>query len=255
MAIKFTRRQVAFGVSILFHALLAVVLLVWYVPRIQHGDGPSQQASRSTEENAEPDAAENASPAKLSQLADEPAEVSDEQVERSIESQVDAASKLSDEQKLSELEKNLQRLEKIADSKSVQKVSEKIAGTMGLDVDQYAEKPKPVGGTFNVDTSQLSEVRRTRRDDGGWSYESVMLDADGREMVVPLSEAEGESLFETFQLMKQYPMANGIYRSVVMPMMQKILEAQAMEFELPEAPPVDPVVELPETPGDLREIP
>lgn len=165
-----------------------------------------------------------------------------------MESQFDAASKLSEEQKRSELEKNLQRLKSIANTESVRQVSEKIAGSLGLDVTQYAgKKEASTEGTFDVETSQLSDVSRTRNSQGGWKYESVMVDADGREMTVPLSEAEGESLYETFQLMKRYPMAEGIYRSVVMPMMQQILETQQLELELPEAPVVNPRVEIPTT--------
>ncbi|MEO1525836.1 MAG: hypothetical protein AAFX06_10390 [Planctomycetota bacterium] len=241
---KLTRRQIALGVSISAHVVLAIVLLFWYVPRAKQSGATARTDAETLGETL--DRAAPQPPKAISEIAAESADVSDEQVERSLESQIDSASKLPDEQKLSELEKNLQRLESIADTESVQQVSEKIAGSLGLDVDQYADKAAPSDGQFNIDTSQLSDVKRIKNEKGGWSYESVMRDADGREMTVPLTEAEGESLYQTFQLMKQYPMAEGIYRSVVMPMMQKILEAQQMELQLPEPPEIEPVVEIPD---------
>ena len=52
-----------------------------------------------------------------------------------------------------------------------------------------------------------------------------MVDDSGREMEVPMTEAEGEGMYQTFQQMKKFPVAAGIYRKVVMPMIQKTLEA------------------------------
>ncbi|MGB7345940.1 MAG: hypothetical protein WBD20_17110, partial [Pirellulaceae bacterium] len=48
----------------------------------------------------------------------------------------------------------------------------------------------------------------------------------GRTSQVELSAAEGETMHEVFTKMKKYPMAAGIYRSVVMPMLQKLIEAE-----------------------------
>ena len=45
-------------------------------------------------------------------------------------------------------------------------------------------------------------------------------------MTVPMSAAEGETVYNTFQQMKKYPFAEGIYRGVVMPLIQKMLEAE-----------------------------
>ncbi|MEL6106071.1 MAG: hypothetical protein AAFU85_08545 [Planctomycetota bacterium] len=240
---RLNRRQIAVGVSLFVHLVLAIVLLLWYIPNASRTGGAPQAASSPSDQTAAP----APPPRELSEIAAATAEVSDRQIERSLESQLDAASKLTDERKRSELEKNLDRLESIANAESVKQVSEKIAGSLGLDVSQYANKESSAEGPFDVDTSQLSDVSRTRKDDGGWSYQSVMVDANGREMTVPLTEAEGESLYETFQMMKRYPMAEGIYRSVVMPMMQQIMEAQQLELQLPETPVVDPRVELPAT--------
>ncbi len=45
-------------------------------------------------------------------------------------------------------------------------------------------------------------------------------------MKVPMTAAEGETVYNTFAQMKKFPLAQGIYRSVVMPLIQKMLSGQ-----------------------------
>jgi len=56
-----------------------------------------------------------------------------------------------------------------------------------------------------------------------------MIDADGNKSQVPLSESEGEVAFETFRKMKQFPMAEGLYRKLVMPMLQRLIQTNESE--------------------------
>jgi hypothetical protein len=137
--------------------------------------------------------------------------------------------KLPDERKLTELEKNLRRLESVASKQSVEQVSSTIAQSLGLDADQYAGNEATVDGEFDTNSAQMSDVVRTKDDAGTWQYETVMVDAAGREMRVPLGSDDGEKLYDTFELMKRYPMARGVYQSVVMPMMQKMLESDSAD--------------------------
>ncbi|WP_372896069.1 hypothetical protein [Stieleria sp.] len=236
-----TRKRLAIGISLAVHALLLVVLLVWYVPRPQVATGPQatgaagggaseteSDTSSSSQPNANPSADEStrAVPAELDDVAQAPAEVSPQEIEQSIESQIRSAETLSDERKLTELEKNLKRLESVANEQSVQQVSSTIAESLGLDVDQYADKTPPAEGAFDTHTAQLSDVVRTRDESGDWRYETVMVDAEGRQMRVPTDAAGGQQLYDTFELMKRYPMARGVYQSIVMPMLQKMLEEE-----------------------------
>ncbi|MDV6028930.1 MAG: hypothetical protein F9B45_02235 [Phycisphaera sp. RhM] len=238
-----TRKRLAIGISLAVHAILLVVLLVWYVPRPQVASGPQvagadaagggaseteSDTSSSSQPNASPSADEStrAVPAELDNVAQAPAEVSPQEIEQSIESQIRSAETLSDERKLTELEKNLKRLESVASEQSVQQVSSTIAASLGLDVDQYADKTPPAEGAFDTNTAQLSDVVRTRDESGDWRYETVMVDAEGRQMRVPTDAAGGQQLYDTFELMKRYPMARGVYQSVVMPMLQKMLEEE-----------------------------
>lgn len=51
---------------------------------------------------------------------------------------------------------------------------------------------------------------------------------------------EGERLHRTFETMKQFPMAKGIYQSVVMPMIQKMLEAETSDRAADENRVIEP---------------
>mgnify|MGYP001283492342 CR=1 FL=1 len=118
------------------------------------------------------------------------------------------------------LEKNLNRLNDISSDVSVQDATQKIANTLGL-----APGPLPavgpVAGTFDTDTAQIYDVTRSRNKDGDWVYQSILVDAAGRTQKIDLPRAEGESSYSTFQQLKQFPIADSIYRQVVMPMLRQ----------------------------------
>ncbi|QEF96388.1 hypothetical protein Mal15_04160 [Stieleria maiorica] len=242
-----TRNRKAIVISLAFHVCLLAVLLVWYVPRGDVALPPTAATSA---------ADESSSPSLTSPIVDEqadlqqaevpPPQVPPEQIRRSVDSQILATEKLSDQRKLTELERNLKRLESVANEQSVQQVSSTIAQSLGLDVDQYASKTPSGEGTFDIDTAQLSDVLRTRDESGAWQYETVMVDAQGRQMRVPTDAVGGQQLYDTFELMRRYPMARGVYQSVVMPMLQSMLEgpeqprpSQPVEIQPAETPPTD----------------
>jgi hypothetical protein len=57
------------------------------------------------------------------------------------------------------------------------------------------------------------------------AYEATMIDAQGHQTKVPMSESEGKVAYEAFQKMKQYPAVEGLYRQIVMPLLQKMTDA------------------------------
>ena len=213
-----SRYRVAIIASIIFHVVLVAALAIWYLPKL-YKPTPNSAAAAATDDGASSGASRQATP-------DSQASVPDELVETSIQMQIDKASKMSDEEKLSELEKNLKRLESIASQKSVNQITDKVGSSLGLDSQQYQPKETAVSGVFDTSTAQMTDVVRSKDASGQWEYRTTMVDAAGRELDVPISAAEGESLYQTFQQIKKFPMAAGIYRRIVMPMMQKILSAQ-----------------------------
>ncbi len=142
-----------------------------------------------------------------------------------MDAQIEQAGQLDNQEKLNELDKQLKRLESIGNPESAQAAASSVAGALGLNTGQYADKPVVFEGSFDSDSAQILDVYRTRNEQGHWHYETEMVDADGRRMRIEVSAAEGETLYETFEAMKRFPMAKGIYQSVVMPMLQKILES------------------------------
>lgn len=227
---KFTRKQIALGVSLIFHAALLAVLFFWYLPQQRttwtpptNTDHPSAGRPDQTTSTANRDLPELK---ELEQIAQQQPEVKQEEIAKSIESQIEQTQELTDEHKLTELEKNLKRLSSVASEQSVQQVSSTIAESLGLDAEQYASKSAPVDGTFDTDSAQMSDVLRTKDEQGNWQYQTVMVDAQGHQMQLPLGGEDGARLYETFELMKRYPIAKGVYQSVVMPMMQKMLEGR-----------------------------
>ena len=210
-------------VSIVAHLVGVIALLCWYIP----ANKPQISDQSSAANESSNDTSPRNPPAPVKPAAPEGDGVSGDQIQKSLESQIEAVKQIPDEQKLDQLEKNLKRLESISSPESASEAAAKVSSSLGLDSDQYAtKKPEDIApGKIDLNKAQLADVKRTRNPKGGWDYVSTLVDDSGREMEVPMTEAEGEAVYETFQQMKKFPVAAGIYRSVVMPMIQKTLEA------------------------------
>ena len=219
-ATRSPRRRLAIVVSILFHIALLTLLFCWYLPR-----STTTQVKPNSVAAAKSVGPQSADAPQTRVRPPAPAPyIPPEQIEASIQSQIEQVKRLSDDAKLTELEKNLRRLESITTEASVQEITTTIANSLGLEPgpepsEQQSSQP------FDHDTAQLHDVLRNRSDSGSWEYEFVMVDAAGRTQTVPMTAAEGEPVYEAFDKMKQYPMAAGIYRQLVMPMIQKLIEA------------------------------
>jgi hypothetical protein len=234
------RRRLAIVVSILFHVALLTLLFCWYFPRSTTSEVKSNSGAAGNAVG--PQSAD--SPRSPSVPPAPSANVPPEQIEASIQSQIKQVERLSDDAKIAELEKNLRRLESIATEASVQEVTTTIANSLGLEPGPGPSE-QPSSGPFDHDTAQLHDVLRNHSDSGSWEYEFVMVDAAGRTQTVPMTAAEGEPVYEAFDKMKQYPMAAGIYRQLVMPMIQKLIEASKVTQQ---------AVDRAETVGDEAEF-
>ena len=210
-------RRIVLG-TVLAHLVGLVALLFWYIP--------NQQTATQSKATQNAKAGSSSGRGESKDVA--ATEMPSEQIQASIDLQLEQVENMSDEKKLTELEKNLERLDSIASEESVVQVSQKIASSLGLDTEQYQPKDKDAipDGEFDFDTAQISDVTRTTNDKGKLLYRATMVDAEGRETNVDLSVAEGETMYNTMEQLKKYPMAAGIYRSVVMPLTQKLIEAQ-----------------------------
>lgn len=216
-------RQRAILLSVAFHVVAGIVLLFWYVPRHQ-AKSSSERGAATPASIGDPSRAKNRADDYGIPQPKESVEVTPEEIEASLQTQMDAVERLTDEQKLDELEKNLKRLDAISTTASVRQVTDTIADSLGLEPGNVPLQ-EPVDGAFDPDTAQLHDVEKVADESGGVRYESVLVDSKGRIQRVPMSVADGETAYSAFEQMKRYPMAAGIYRQIVMPLVQRMIEA------------------------------
>jgi len=212
---RFRRRAIT--VSIMVHAGLLVALLCWYIPHRE--SKPSQASSVPTGNDGQ-----SSNPSGYSTAPVSNPKIPAAQIQSSLKSTLEQIDNLPDEQKLTELEKNLRRLNAISDPESVVQTSHVIADALQLVPGPMPLEENPTG-SFDSETAQIHDVIRARNDKGNWTYKSVLVDSDGRTQTVAMPLVEGETTYNTFQQMKKYPMAAGIYRQLVMPMLQKMIAA------------------------------
>jgi hypothetical protein len=217
------------GISIIFHGLLLIALLFWYIPQRSKEQSQTTSASKPSVPNETEEFAERHSP-NPTPGENTPAN----EIEASLSSAMKRTEGLSNERKFSELEKNLQRLESISSPDTLQDTTDKIANALGLSAGP-SPSHQPVEGVFDTATAQIHDVTRVRGEDDKWVYQSILVDSAGRTQQVDLPETEGEVTYNTFQQLRKFPMAEGIYRQLVMPMLQKALAAaDAVETQVRE---------------------
>lgn len=126
---------------------------------------------------------------------------------------------------------NLERLNKLAGQQNEISTQESVADIAAqlnklLGTSGRATEPAkgPVPGEFDHDTGQLHDVRRERLENGTFKYVAVLIDSAGRTQEAELTAAEGESAYKTFELMKQNPLLERVYRGVVMSLLDKVLK-------------------------------
>ena len=99
-----SRYRPAIIVSVIVHIMLAIVLLFWYLPKRNQADSTTKPAAAAAPANQR---GESQTPPPPQPVTDVPGE----QIEKSLESQIEQVKQLPDDRKLSELEKNLRRLD------------------------------------------------------------------------------------------------------------------------------------------------
>lgn len=216
---KWSPTRWAILASVVFHIVLAAVLLAWYFPKQSSAENEPTAASRSDPDtNLSSDDQQSAS-----RVAPPANGVPPEQIESSLRSAIDSAATVSEERKLSELERNVRRLEQVASERSITELGEAIRAATGLEERASLPAAPAVGGNFDFDSAQFHDVSRQADEEGKWVYQSILIDSKGRTIEVDLSESEGKTAYETMQMVKASPFAETIYRSMVMPMLDKLI--------------------------------
>ncbi len=191
-------RAVAIRASMLFHLALAVVLASWYLPSLQ--SQPAVAESKRPDQAPPSEAASSTAPLPATALP--AANVPDEQIKSSLTSQIQSAAEKSDQRKLKELAEVTERMQQIVKPESIDGLVESIGRSVGVDTKMYADKPPVEGTKFNPNTAQLTSVERKQGPDGSWTYEALMVDANGNRSTVPMPAAEGASAYDAFEKIK-----------------------------------------------------
>lgn len=163
-------------------------------------------------------------PAPVIEVNAEPSPPTEEFVDRLINKKIEEADQHPDQEKLDDFARQASRLEKVSDAKSIDAMSDKFHEWLGTKPRASQPAEGPVVGKFDFDTAQIHEVKREQGEDGTWKYICVLVDAEGRSMETELDPIEGEKQYRTFQRLKQFPLAEKVYRDIAMPLLDKMLE-------------------------------
>lgn len=220
--------------SILFHLLLIGVLLVCYFPpRNWDSATPSNAAMAGNAQQDVPgdmevvDAAISApNGAETSTAVAGPA-VQADQIASAVSAAIENSGRASDERKRDELRRNLARLEQLATPESIAEVGGKVRSAMSLPERAAGPAETPNAGPFDFDTAQFHDIVREPRESGGWRYRSILVDAAGRTLEAEMDAEQGKSAYETMRMIKSSPLGEALYRSLVMPMLDRLIPRSA----------------------------
>ena len=218
--VRQNRVRIAIVLSLFFHVVLVAGLIFVYVPRNTPGQLSDAQIipnRKTTDGGAKP------TPSKFD------SQNAKATIQESVKAHFETSIAKPNQEKLEDLDGKLQQLNSLVDKQSLNATVDVIAGVLGIAPNQYQEKSVSSGSTFNPDTAQLIDVIKSQDQTAEFPFVATMIDADGNKSQVPLSESEGEVAFETFRKMKQFPMAEGLYRKLVMPMLQRLIQTNESE--------------------------
>ncbi|WP_254510140.1 hypothetical protein [Anatilimnocola floriformis] len=137
---------------------------------------------------------------------------------------ITSADQHSAEENQDRLKEMTGQLNQVATAESVEQVSAHLSKLLSTGARATTPSKEPVPGEFDTETAQLHDVRREMLADGTFKYIAILIDAAGRTQEAELPAAEGESAFKTFELIKQNPLLERVYRGVVMSLLDKMLK-------------------------------
>lgn len=140
----------------------------------------------------------------------------------------------SADQQTRELEELARRLGNVSSEQSVEQLTDTLAPWLGIDASRAtAPAEKTDDSPFDPDTAQVSDVLK-HETGGAVRYVAVLVDASGRTLETPLDNADGEALYDVFQLMKKFPLLETVYRKTVMGLLDQIIENQPIPAASPQ---------------------
>ena len=232
--------RTAIIVTVLLHILGAAIAFL-YIPDLRQRVAGTQTPAN-TAAPTQPRAATPAAPTEPPKPKKQP-ESWNRQVEAKVQSLVEAAEDRDATENRTVLEEKANQLNRLSSEASIEDMENVLTDALKLEARATAPVDNPPEGGFDAKSAQFHTVRREAKPTGGHRYFSVMVDADGRSMEVPLSEVEGESVYKTMKMVEENPLLDKVYRQFVIPAMDKAskasvqLEKAAAEVEKAPANP------------------
>ena len=227
--VRWTLRR-GLAASLLLHAGLLTVMLIGFVrSRLDQRPIRIIQASSAYVKHAGQDVA---TPTTVVINEDDPAPTN---IQQKFEASLAATEQLDEAERIEALDNATNRLARISSETSLDEVAKRLQSW--LDLTPRAEKPMvehlapqedptAAEGRFDFDTAQLHDVKRVLVPDSRPQYLCVLLDARGRTIEVPLSEAEGEPIYFLMEKIKAHPFLEQIYRQLAMPLLDQMVKAE-----------------------------
>ncbi|MCA9108478.1 MAG: hypothetical protein KDA52_00905 [Planctomycetaceae bacterium] len=142
-------------------------------------------------------------------------------------------------QQQADLETLGRRLQNVGSEESVAELSGTLNKWLGAEdratqADPEVNKNKTTV-PFDATTAQISDVKKIESE-GSVTYVAILVDASGQSTEAKLDEIDGQQLYETFQIIKKFPLLETVYRRTVMGLLDKLTRESSPEAESP-APP------------------
>lgn len=160
----------------------------------------------------------------LQPSSDSPTPSIAEYVRNQVAQRVSDAESSSPDENLARLKQWSGRLQNISSEESLNQLATQLQTWLGGQSRAAEAQPVSAGQEFDFRTAQLHDVGRTEGEPGKFVYHSIMIDAQGRTMEVPLSEDQGSRLFEIWEVVKSNPLLEKVYRQIVMGLLDQMAE-------------------------------
>jgi hypothetical protein len=221
-----TSRYRVFGlvVSFILHAgCVAGLLVVSFRPAWFDGWQSRQQRSIRVTMIEAPTTEDRQPETPAVRIVSSPSEVTVGMVRQRIDEIAERESTASDEETFQRLDELTKRLDATSSAESVDAMAGAMTSLLGTAPRATKPVEGPVTGEFDTQTAQFHDIRRVLTEDGGFQYLTVLLDAEGRTIEVPVDAATGERVYLTLERIKSNPLLEQIYRQIVMPLIDQML--------------------------------
>ncbi len=151
---------------------------------------------------------------------------------RRLEHATREAEEQSTAEQRADLETLGKRLQNVASEESVAELSGTLSKWLGVDerVNESQPDAEKEAVPFDASSAQISDVKKLETD-AGVIYVAVLVDAAGQSSEAELDEIDGPQLYETFQLIKRFPLMEMVYRRTVMGLLDKLARESAPPAE------------------------